>query len=146
MRRNNNPGSTPRPSFNLRRHFLLSTLVATLLGGCASLQQKPEDIVKQRAQERWTALLGGKFEQAYSYLTPAFRKAVPADHYQARFGNAGRWREAKVTKVECSSADTCEATIDVQLSVAMMRGQIVRTDAKETWLLVDGEWWMFQKP
>ena len=52
------------------KHFVtvLVLLAVMLLSACATTPASPGDIVKERAQARWDALLNGDFATAYSYF------------------------------------------------------------------------------
>ena len=54
--------------------FERSGRLAEVLAGCAALQpQTPEQIVEQRVEARWNALMKGDFEQAWTFTQPGFR-------------------------------------------------------------------------
>ncbi len=124
--------------------LLLSTLVACAnLGGTAA----PENVVRQRATERWQALVAGDMNQAYGYNAPSFRAVVSSDGFRKRFGNAGTWVGAEVVAVNCPDAAKCMATVRIDFKPAFSRrsGDKISTHADETWVLEDGQWWLFQR-
>lgn len=133
-----------------RRTSLWAALCLSLaVSACASLEPgKPEDQVRQRATERWQALVKGEFIRAYSYNTPAFKGVVTADGFRNRFGSAVTWLGAEVVSVKCEeAANRCVASIKLQfkpaLSVRKTEPMVNHID--ETWLLDQGQWWFFQK-
>lgn len=136
-------------SFFLPRRFaLLACLVGPLvLSGCALLKPPPpEEVVRERAQARWNALLAGKFEDAYQFLSPASRNVVSLQRFRASIGGADTWKGAEVHKVTCSQADRCTVSIKVSYS-AILRGRslgTIDTSVEETWLLDAGQWWLPQ--
>lgn len=134
-----------RSASAVKRLTVTALLGALVLGGCASLSTKPEDIVQRRAQERWTALMKGQFDKSHAYMTPGYRQAVPFERYRARFGSAASWQKAEVRNVECQP-DKCDVTVRVHTKVAVRGAPILESDLRETWLLEDGQWWLFQKP
>jgi hypothetical protein len=128
---------------------LYATLcVALTLSACASLGGKPpEEQVKQRATERWQALVGGQFSRAYSYNSPGFRAVVTPDGYRNRIGSAVTWLGAEVIRVNCSEADKCIALvrIDYKPVTGRQTAPKISTHVDETWLFEDRQWWFFQK-
>ena len=131
-----------------RRLSLMALICAgTLLGACASLQTKPEDAVTQRANARWQALVKGDMAKAYAYSTPGFRAVVDVEGFKGRTGIAGRWLGAQVTSVSCDTPERCKAIIRLEFSTLMpgFSKDRMTTHIDETWLLEDGQWWIFQK-
>ena len=133
----------------ITRRLSLITLVAagSLLSACASFQTKPEDAVTQRANARWQALLKGDMAKAYTYSTPGFRAVVDIEGFKGRTGIAGRWLGAQVTSVSCDTPERCKAIIKLEFSTLIpgfSKDRMI-THIDETWLLEDGQWWIFQK-
>ena len=122
--------------------------VALTLSACASLGGgTPEEQVRQRATERWQALVAGQFSRAYSYNTPGFRAVVTPDGYRNRFGSALTWLGAEVIRVDCPEASKCNALVRVDFRPVLSRKDDVKLSSHvdETWLLEDRQWWYFQK-
>ena len=137
-----------------RRRMRWASLCATLcvaltLSACASLGGggNPQQQVRQRATERWQALVKGEISRAYSYNTPGFRAVVTPDGYRNRIGSSVIWLGAEVNRVECLEADKCTAVVRIDYKPVMMRQNSDKfsTHVDETWLFEDGEWWFFQK-
>lgn len=146
-----------------RRGLLAATvLAASVLAGCATpgtasapasattavtAPAKAEDAVRARAQQRWDWLVAGKFDDAYTYTTPAYRVLNSAQDYRNRFGSGARWIDPKVDTVTCESAERCTVKIALAIQVAA-RGFTKPTPSVlfETWLLEDGQWWFYQAP
>ncbi len=131
------------------RRIGLMALVAAgaLLSGCASFQTKPEDAVSQRANQRWQALIKSDMDLAYTYNTPGYRAVVDKAGFRSRTGIAGRWHSAEVASVSCDTPQRCKAVIKLQFST-LIPGHSkdrITTHIDETWLLEDGQWWIFQK-
>jgi hypothetical protein len=134
---------------HLKRWMSLCTMlcVALTLSACASLSSgTPEEQVRQRATERWQALVAGQFSRAYSYNTPGFRAVVSPDAYRNRFGSALTWLGAEVIRVNCSEVNKCIALVRVDFKPMLGRqnGTKMSTHVDETWLLEDRQWWFFQ--
>ena len=126
-----------------------ATLCAALaLVACASINSRPpEEQVRQRATERWQALVAGQFSRAYSYNTSGFRAVVSPDAYRNRFGGAVTWLGAEVIRVDCPEASKCNALVRVDFRPVLSRKDDVKLSSHvdETWLLEDRQWWYFQK-
>ena len=124
----------------------LLVLLASTLTGCGE-PKTPEQIVAERAQARWDALLAGDFETAYSFASPAYRSIVDAIGFQRRFGGGQvGWLGATVRQVECRD-DVCEATVRIKFaSLLPPRMSDLETDDIERWVLDEGDWWIFLKP
>lgn len=118
-----------------------------VLAGCASVAgNSAGELVKQRATDRWSALVRGEFSKAYTYSTLGFRTVVTLDGFRSRFGNAVQWVGSEVTEVVCPEATKCDAKvrIDFKPVVSGKAGGEISTYVDETWLLEDGQWWYFQ--
>ena len=129
--------------------FFRLTLVALLLalGGCALLHHAPpEERVAQRAQERLDLLMLGQTERSYGYTTPGYRTAKSPQQYAGNWGGVAMWLSATVVKVDCvdlTPVQRCEAVVRVSFKPA--RQEVTDTHMRETWLLVDGKWYLYQK-
>lgn len=133
----------------LRWLALCATLcISVALLACASLGSgNAEEQVRQRATERWQALVKGEFNRAYTFNTPGFRAVVTADGFRSRFGGAVTWLGAEVIRVNCADASQCVATvrIDYRPTLSGKNNNLLATHLDETWLLEAGQWWFFQK-
>jgi len=123
-------------------------LAAVWLAGCAALApepQTPEDIVLARANARWAAMLKADFTPAYGYLAPGVRALVTENAFAGRYGGQARWTEAEAVKVQCPSATKCLANIKLTAPTPLMRkkGDTVPVYFDETWVLQDGQWWLY---
>ena len=131
-----------------RRWSLMALMAAgALLSGCASFQTKPEDAVTQRANQRWQALINADMAKAYTYSTPGFRAMVDIEGFKGRTGIAGRWHAAQAVNVTCDTPERCKAVIKLEFSTLIpgFSKDRITTHIDETWLLEDGQWWIFQK-
>ena len=130
----------------LRSALLLAT--AALVAGCAALgPQTPEDAVKARASDRWAAMLKGEMPKAYAYLAPGYRAVHSEKEYAGRRGNAVQLKGAEVVEVRCPEATKCNARVRIESKPFMMKGfsDTMATHVDETWLLEDGQWWLFEQ-
>ncbi len=132
----------------MKRFFRL-TLAALLVStsGCALLQgAPPEERVAQRAQERLDLLMAGQMERSYGYTTPGYRTAKSPPQYARNWVGSAMWLSATVVKVECvdlTPSQRCEAVVSVNFKPA--RQAPTETHVRETWLLIDGEWYLYQQ-
>jgi hypothetical protein len=132
-----------------RRRTALASLVvagALALAGCAALQPKtPEEIVTQRVEARWDALIKGDFPAAWAYTQPAYRAIVKQADYAKTFGAGGQWRGVQVHQVSCE-AERCTVRIRLTTRVTLppFRGQELTGALDETWVREDGNWWYYQ--
>lgn len=131
-----------------RRLLLWASICATVtLAACSTMTPaNPEDQVKLRANARWKYMVAKEFDKAYPYSTPAFRQVVSPDSFRGRFGPAVVWVSAEVASVKCPEPEKCIANIRLEYTPLMMRskGAVFNTYFEETWLLEDGQWWIFQ--
>jgi hypothetical protein len=133
----------------LGRRLALATLglMSLAVVGCASLQPAPEETVRKLATQRWQALLAGKFDQAYEFATPAFKKLRTVDFYRTnRSAVPVKWVSAEVLRVDCEP-QRCSVKIKL-ITRPIMPGfnkLNLETGLDEVWILEDGQWWMFEK-
>ena len=139
--------STSMPAAPRRAALLAAVLGgALLLAGCAALQPKtPEEIVTQRVEARWDALIKGDFPAAWAYTQPAYRAIVKQADYAKTFGAGGQWRGVQVHQVSCE-AERCTVRIRLTTRVTLppFRGQELTGALDETWVREDGNWWYYQ--
>lgn len=118
------------------------------LAACASLDSAPpEDQVRQRATERWQAMVAGDFSSAYNYYLPGFRAVITPDGFRVRYGGTSNVKATEVVSVNCPEATKCMATVRLDFKPLLGRkfGDKISTHIDETWLLEDGKWWLFQR-
>ena len=131
--------------FRATRRGLAPLLAAGVLAlaGCAGLQpQTTEQLVQQRAQQRWDALLAGDFAKAWTYTPASSRARVKQDDYRDQFGRGGRWTAATVKSVECA-AERCTANVSLtaRLLIPGLQNQLTTGVVPEVWVREDGQWW-----
>jgi hypothetical protein len=130
------------------RRTLVVALITAVLAGCASTPTTPEEIVRERAQARWNALLIGDFERAYGYISPGGRAVVPYATYRGRIGGAVTWKSAEVASVTCETLEKCSVQVKVSYQPVMRRATIgtIERSLNETWVVDAGQWWFVYKP
>ena len=137
-------GSRAASSLGLVRNLAGFFMVVTLSGilGCAAVKPAaPEEVVKERAQARWDALVKGDTKTAYGFLSPGSRAALTPEGYAASM-RAGFWKSATVTKAECATAESCEAHATIEYE---FQGRLTKTPLRETWIREGSEWWYLQR-
>jgi len=117
---------------------------ALLLTACAD-NRPAEEIVAERAQARWDAMIAGEIEDGWAYYTPGYRQHTSARDLGYEVGrNPVQWLDAEVRKVECDE-ERCQVSISLEYQLtsgpAPLRRMPVRTPLTETWLQIDGRWW-----
>jgi hypothetical protein len=116
-----------------------------VLAGCAGMQQAPEEVVLERAQARWDALLTGNLAEAYEYLSPGYRSAVSLNSWQRAWLTQKINRTgARVTESDCAE-DTCNVTISIDYVLIGAIPGVGRLDKTTTidedWVRVSGQWY-----
>lgn len=134
-------------STTISRYFGLGFLLLALMAGCATPggPKTPEEIVGERAEARWNALVAGDWKTAYSFATPAYRNAIDVEGFRQRTGGQGGWLGAEVRSVVCEE-DVCNVLVRLGFRPILPRGiPELHTDYEERWVYDDGSWWIFQR-
>ncbi len=120
----------------------VAAVAVTVLAGCATIgAQSPEAAVKERAQERWDALVKGDFKAAYAYLSPGSKQVISEKDYVQRL-RKGFWKSAEVGKVTCASPQSCQAQVSIEYEFQGLR---TRTPLHESWIREGSTWWYVLK-
>lgn len=119
----------------------VAALSALAIAGCATTGpmsgRSDKEVVAERAQKRWDALVKNDFGEAYRYISPAGREVVTEQAYAAQF-KRDFWKSAKVQKVECGAPDVC----DVAVMIAYEFGGLnMQTGVSEKWIKQNSTWW-----
>ena len=117
-------------------------VLAAGLAGCATINvdSAPEEkakVITQRAEARWELLIKGDVAGAYQYLSEGSKAATPLDEYKAKI-KPGKWREAKVEKVECER-EICRVSLQITYDMKLMKG--IQTPLSERWIIENGSVW-----
>jgi len=131
-----------------RRAIGAALLAAAAIGvaGCAALTPKtPEELVHDRAEQRWAALIAGDFDTAWTYTQPGYRAVIKQRDYAKRFGGAGQWKGVQIHEVTCE-AERCKVHIRLTTKVMLPNffGQEVNGYMDEVWVRDEGQWWYYQ--
>jgi hypothetical protein len=133
--------------------IILLSFSVLMITGCVTATETPqasaEAIVSQRAEARWAALIEGRLETAYTYLSPASKQTTPYVNYQQKIKGVGIWKQAKLHTIECEGA-RCQVVMNVVTSIRM-RGmnKPLETAAfvKETWIHdAPSDQWYYVQP
>ena len=122
-------------------------LATAMLAGCGTMSKAPELSVRERATQRWSALIANDLEKSYSYMPPSYRAATPLDRYKNGFKGGLKWTGAEVVWVKCDTDDRCEARLKIDAQLGMPRNAPPLTNYfNETWVREEGNWWLFPTP
>ena len=137
-------GNRPRTLLN----FWMIGLCASLLAACATTGNKssPEQLVQERAQARWDALLDDRIEEAWGYFAPGYRTGLSVAAYHRRLA-ARRilYTGAEVTGSTCSET-SCKVQITVDFAAMGALPGVPRMDStspvEEDWVFTAGDWYL----
>ena len=124
----------------------LVLLAVMLLSACATTSiTSPEDIIKERAQARWDALLARDYASAYEYYSPGYRSTASVVDFEIsiRMRRIG-YTSATYVEQSCDE-NTCTVVFNVGYrvgtpvpGVGVWNGYQVINDQ---WVNTGGEWW-----
>jgi hypothetical protein len=125
--------------------LLVVFAVLLLISACAATRTA-EQIVEERAMERWIALLSDDLTGAYEYLSPGYRSSVSVKNYQrALLLKKIKWNDAKVIESECEET-TCKIKISLNYTAFGAVPGLKSFDGvqtiEESWVLVNGNWFL----
>jgi hypothetical protein len=131
--------------------LILLAVSGLLLSACtpseppAEAMQTDGDVVMERAQARWDALIAGDHETGYGYYTPGFREQMPLVDFTIDLRSRPiQWVAAQVVSADCDG-DRCTVETEVEYRVpsapAQMSGMGNRRPIEETWIRIDDAWW-----
>lgn len=120
-------------------------LAVLVLPGCASKPVTDDQVVAERAQARWDALLAGDLEGAYEYFSPGYRSTVSVIDFAVdlRTRRIG-WISAEYLEHNCEGS-RCTVKFDLGYRV---RRPVPGLDVwngtdriEENWIKTKGQWW-----
>lgn len=136
--------------FSVPRHLytMVTSCSLLLLSACATTA-RTENVIEERAMARWETLLSGDLAAAWEYLSPGYRSSVSSEQYrQSVLIKRVKWTGARYIESDCIET-TCKVkiSIDYALYGAIPGVQsFTGTQAiEESWLLVDGKWYLVPK-
>jgi len=128
-----------------RAAAIAGAVLFAVLTGCATVAPPAGDMIAERAQARWDALLAKDYATAYTYYSPGFRsKASVADlEIKLRLQRV-KWTSAKYRDHTCAE-EVCTVRVDIGYRVgAPVPGVDVWNGidlVEEQWVKTGGEWW-----
>jgi hypothetical protein len=116
-----------------------------LFTGCAGAPASKEDIVKQRAEQRWEAIFERDYAAAYEFYSPGYKSKYSAVDMEISLRvQKVRWISADYVDHSCEEK-TCRVRFDLGYRVAApVPGVDVFTGwdrIEERWIYTGGEWW-----
>ena len=116
---------------------LVLTGLAVAVTACAALDRRPpEQVVKEKAQARWDALVKGDTKAAYEYLSPGYRSFTTLEQYDKAV-NKNFWTSVVVHDAVCT-ADSCEVHGTMTYDAF---GKRTTSPYKEKWIREGSNWW-----
>ena len=115
-------------------------IAVLLFASCATVvkQSRPDaEVVKERSQARWDAMVKGDFRAGYEYVSPAGKSVYSETQYEGGY-KRGFWTGANVEKVECETPELCE--VDVRIAYRLGAGEM-KAPVREKWVKQDSQWW-----
>lgn len=123
--------------------LLLSAFFMGLLGCATQVPMSDEDAVLSRAQGWLDALLDEDYAAAHAYTSPGFRTRESAPVYRKRYAGSSMWLSGEVKSATCED-DSCQVKSKVEYKIKGM-GLTGSLPMTETWVKVDGKWWLYHK-
>ena len=119
----------------------VAVLMVALMAACATVSPRSsQDIVRDRAQARWNALVQGDVKAAYEFFSPGSRTTMSLADFATGI-RLGFWKAVVVDQVECG-ADSCEVSSTIEYD---HRGMRVKTPHRETWVREGSNWWFLRR-
>ena len=131
---------------NIKKLLLVLGAVA-LMTACAE-PRDPVEVVSERSQARWDALVAEDFVAARQYYTPGFRETTPEPDYRFDMERRPvRWESAEVLGAECEES-RCTVEVLIGYRIPSAPGNINNLGntrpITEEWVEIDGDWWFIQ--
>jgi len=129
---------------NIKLPFFIVVLV--VLAACSD-PRPPEEIVAERAQARWDALVAQDFKTAWKYNTPGSREQLSPREFSAEMARRPVvWTAADVANVDCEPAERrCTVNTRVEYEIPSTIPGIGKlstpSGTTEIWLQLEGQWW-----
>ncbi len=116
--------------------------MVAFMAACATVDSRSsEELIKERAQARWNALVQGDVKAAYEYFSPGSRATFTLADFAGGI-KIGFWKAVTVEKVQCGGADSCDVISNIEYEY---RGTRVKTPHRETWVREDSNWWLLRR-
>lgn len=120
-------------------------LLVALLSACAASAPTRDEVIPERAQARWDALLAGDFGTAYGYLSPGVRSTMSATDFEIAFRlRRIQYLSAEYREHSCGD-DVCTVKMIIGYRVVQPLAGVPEWESEsaveERWILSGGEWW-----
>ena len=127
--------------------LLVFMILPVVLSACASMgSMSPEEIVAARAQQRFDALMAYDYDAAYQFASPGYRTTESVSRYSSRWGGAGMWLSATVQSASCPGVQPVNrCKVSAEIVYQPPRPETLSTALIEDWLLIDGNWYLYQE-
>lgn len=126
------------------------SMAALALSACAGISTQknktPEEIVVERAQARYDALMQKDEDglaKAYTYTSPSFRTYTTVKQYNAKVAGRGMWNKVSVRKAECEES-ICKVMVDLTYTSPQLKIPLTRP-FYEKWIEINDQWWIYHK-
>ncbi len=128
--------------------FLVFVMTGLFLAACASVtpeSENPDNLIAERAQARWDALLSGDYRKAYSFYSPGYRSTTSAEDlaFEIRTRRV-LWTSAQYKEHSCQE-NSCTVSFEVGFTVNRPVPGLDKWDSseimEEKWVKTGGEWW-----
>lgn len=102
--------------------------------------------LKERALNRWNALIEQEWTTAYSYQTPSYRKNYTRKEFINSFGSAVEWRAVEVKSAKLINDKLAEVILVLNIGIeAGSASMVVPTNITEKWIYQENNWWRVSK-
>ena len=141
-------GVEKHPLKLLKRVMVIGCL-PVVFSACTTVpDQTTEDLVGQRAISWAEALIDLDYDVALTYMTPSYQVSPRADRYRGDFSGAGFWRSVTRHSVDCGESQApsrCDVTIIIRMLVPPEMARETPIAYDMTWVLLDGQWYLYRK-
>ena len=132
----------------LKRVMVIGGLPAVFSACNTVPDQTTEYFVSQRAISWAEALIELDYDRALRYMTPSYQASPRADRYRGDFRGAGFWRSVTLHSVDCGESEApsrCDVTVIINMMVPPDLARATPISYDMTWVLVDGQWYLYRK-
>ncbi len=129
------------------RSLLFLLLLAAGVAWAADEVAAPVDrepVVKQRAVERWAALIKRDYAAAYQFENPAYRAANTLQQFSEEFGEDVVWEKVEADQVLFEGDDVALVYLKMRYQAAKHVAEwapVISTSLTEKWIFSDRQWW-----
>ena len=119
----------------------VAVLAVVLLSGCKKAEELEDSV-----NNRWQQMIVGDYQQAYEYMTPAYRNIESLAAFSLRTESAKlkvNWINAIFKSKQCQE-DFCKVIVELEYKYSFPRrsmGQVqLKTEVSENWILINKKW------